>query len=254
MFGPSTYNWLHAFLGDGLRLGMVYASLFGICGVAVVAGRWSRRHGVATARRVDRALACGLIVTWGTMLVTYLSPGRFHRDTSLPLHICQWVSLAAPIAILTRRRLPRAMVYYWGLGLSTQAFIHVHYVGALTHADTYVGWGFHEANLAAAAYDLLVRRYRPTWRDWRVNVIAIAVYAVVIGSLDAAMRVDYGMIGPHIIYPPLAAFGPWPGRIVWLALTSVAITAGLTLAWPRNWRWPRPVRQPQLPAFRPTAA
>ena len=230
------YGWLHASIGDGLRLVLVYGSLVTLCWAVIVVGRWSRRQAIATARRVDRVLAGGLTAIWVTMLTVYLAPSRFHWTTSLPLHVCQCVALAAPIALLTRRRLPRAIVYYWGLGLSTQAFVHVQYVGALTHLDTYVGWGFHETNLAAAAYDLIVRRYRPTWRDWRLNAAAISAYVVVVGSLDAAMGADYGMIGPHVIYPPLAAFGPWPGRMVWLALTATAVTAGLTLVWPRNWK------------------
>ena len=78
-------------------------------------------------------------------------------------------------------------MYFWGVALSGQAFLHAPAIGGLTHPDTYLSWGFHETNLAAAAYALLVRRYRPTWRDWRLSGVAILAYAAVVFPVDAGL-------------------------------------------------------------------
>ncbi len=247
MHGSGLYRWLHATVGEPARHVLLYASLVGVCAAVVTVGRWSRTRGAGVARRVDRAWAVVLFGTWAVMVAGHLRPGRISWDQSLPLHICQLIALAAPVAVLSRRRLPRAIVYFWGLGLNSQAFFHVDSLGGLTHPATYILWGYHEANLAAVAYAVLVRRYRPSWGDWGLNVACIAAYAVVVGSIDAALAANYGMIGPPTVYAVVTAFGPWPARVVWLALTAVAVTAGLTLVWPRNWTTRTPVKR-GLPA------
>ncbi len=246
MHGSGIYGWVHDHLGESIRHVLLYASLVVTCGLVVGVGRWSRTRGVGVARQVDRAWAGVLLGVWAVMVASYLRPARFGWDTSLPLHICQLVILSALIGLLHPGRLPRTIVYFWGLGLSSQTFIYVKSMGGLTHFDTYIGWGYHEANVAAVAYEVLVRRYRPTWRDWRVNAGCIGLYAVLVGSIDAALGADYGLIGRQTLYAPITAFGPWPARVVWLALTSAALTAVLALAWPRNWPARSPARATPL--------
>ena len=243
MSWASAYAWAHAAVGDGARWGLLYASLLAVCGGVVMAGRASRRRGVAAARRFDRGWTAALAVVAGGMLLSIGLSGPLTWASSMPLQICQLVAVAAPVAQATRRRLPRAVVYFWGVALSGQAFLHAPAIGGLTHPDTYLSWGFHVTNLAAAAYALLVRRYRPSWRDWRLNVVAILAYAAIIFPVDAGLWTDYGMIGPHVVYPPIAWFGPWPLRVVWLAGASIGMTAVLMLPWRRN-RFPRPLLTP----------
>jgi hypothetical protein len=50
-------------------------------------------------------------------------PGHLRWDKSLPLHICDLTRLLVPVALWTNHRAARAMLYFWGLGLSSQAFI-----------------------------------------------------------------------------------------------------------------------------------
>jgi hypothetical integral membrane protein (TIGR02206 family) len=249
MSAANLYSWLHIWVGPGVRGALVYGSLVASCTAVVAAGRWSRRRGGEVARRMDRTIAGGLAGVYAAMLAAYLLACPVRWDTSLPIHICQLITLATPAAVLGHRRLPRAIVYFWGLGLSTQAFVHVGDIGGLTRLDTYVGWGYHEANLAAVAYDLLVRGYRPTWRDWQISAVCLTVYAILVGSLDAWLQTDYGMIGPHSHYAALALFGPWPTRIGWMLLTAIGVTGGLALVWPRNWpKLTGPIGAPTHPA------
>ncbi|MFG0258989.1 MAG: hypothetical protein ACF8LK_01445, partial [Phycisphaerales bacterium JB041] len=62
-------------------------------------------------------------VAWQAMAVVwYLLPRNFDWYESLPLHLCDLAAWVAPLALLTQRRWLRSLLYFWGIGLSTQAF------------------------------------------------------------------------------------------------------------------------------------
>ena len=44
-----------------------------------------------------------------------LQPGNFSADSSLPVELCDLAWMTAIWALLTRRPLPTAMTYFWGL-------------------------------------------------------------------------------------------------------------------------------------------
>ena len=67
------------------------------------------------------AVVCLLI--WVTVKVFRVLPSRYDPSKAIPLQVCDWVGLVAPLAIWTGWRPLRAILYFWGLGLSSQAFI-----------------------------------------------------------------------------------------------------------------------------------
>lgn len=218
-----------------VALGMVTAA-------AVVVGRRARPRGLAAARRADRGWATLLLIAWVVAEAWDLVPAHFTLAGSLPLHVCDVVGLVASVAVVTRWRACRAVGYHWGTGLSSLAFVAPVVTVGPAHVCFWVYFAGHGAIVAAAAYDVAVRRYRPTWRDWRVSAAAALAYAVVIFGVDLAMGTNYGYVGPdgYGQRSAVAAFGPWPGRVPWLVLTAVAVMAALTVPWTRYHRRNRP--------------
>jgi hypothetical integral membrane protein (TIGR02206 family) len=136
----------------------------------------------------------------------------------LPLHLCDFNALVAPLALLTGQRWLRATMYFWTFTLTSQAFIQPE----LHHGPAYLAfwafWAGHTIIMTSAVYDLVVLRFRPDWGDLGRAIAASAVYAAFILPVNLMLGTNYGFIGnppPDKPLPPfIEAMGPWPGRAV----------------------------------------
>ncbi len=79
--------------------------------------------GPAKERQLCSAWAGFIICSNLWALVYWLQPAHYDITKSLPLHMCDIAGLLAPLLFLTHWRPIRSMMYFWGIGLSTQAFI-----------------------------------------------------------------------------------------------------------------------------------
>ncbi len=218
------------------------AALLGIalgCVAVVAMGRAARRRGPSAARRLDAAGAAIVAGIWLFLLGHSMMPVRFGWGQSVPLHVCHVVGVAAPAALWGRRRVARAVLYFWGLGITTQAILTPSVTVGPAHGQLWLYWGWHFVLVAAAAYDLGARRYRPCWRDWRLAVAVGLAYAPVAFSVDCALGTDYGWLGQrrYSQWTLMELFGPWPARVPWLVLAACATMALLAVVWPRNRKW-----------------
>ena len=208
-------NWLYQFhIGSPTHAAMLFA--FATVAVALVqAGKRATQLGNAAEVQFGQQLAMVLVAWWVFQESRGFLPGHFRWNTSLPLHICDITGLVAPIAIWTRNPLSRAMLFFWGIGLSTQAFIT---------PTLYIGPAFlnfwlyticHTLIVITAIYDLVVRGYRPTWRDWQLSAIVSAVYVLLVLPVNMRLGVNYGYLGKSDFAQPTAvlALGTWPARV-----------------------------------------
>lgn len=160
-----------------------------------------------------------------------LLPWRFELNRSLPVHICDVVGLIAPLAILTKNRVLRAMLYYWGIGLSTQALITPELQEGIADFNFWVFWIPHGMIVVLALYDLVVFRYRPNWGDYAIALSTLAVFIALILPLNLWLGVNYAFVGRGM--PGQASvidfLGPWPLRVFKLAFAVVVFLAILTL-------------------------
>ena len=126
------------------------------------------------------------------------------------------LALIAPLALVLRSRPIRAIAYFGGIGLTTQAFLTP---VIDTGPDTLKFWAFwllHMVILISAVFDLTVGGFRPNWKDlcWAVGFWFI--YAIAMVILDSRMDWYYGYLGPNIPKNAegsvLKYLGPWPWR------------------------------------------
>ena len=174
------------------------AALLAIVVVTIAAIRTVRRGGRADgARGAERAIGVAFIVVWVAVHGWWLLPPRLTPTTTLPLQMCHWTALAV-------RRLPRdacarllaLILYFWGLGLCTQALLTPALdEGPASHVFWYF-WLSHGMIVGVAAYAIAVHGYRPTWRDWRLACVAAAVYAGAAIPVDLMIGANYGFLGP----------------------------------------------------------
>lgn len=155
-------------------------------------------------------------------------PSRFRLDNSLPLHLCDVAGLLAPVALLTLWRPLRAVLFFWAIGLSTQAFFTPVLREGCARTDFWLFWIGHIQIVGSAFYDVFALRYRPKFRDFAIGLAANILYFALVLPVDLALSVNYGYVGNTKPDQPtiIDKLGPWPLRLVWIFL----IVHGVMLA------------------------
>lgn len=207
-----------------------------VCVVAVVivcgVGRRLLLQGqIARESRFCSALGGSMGVIAIGYTAYFLAPSNFSWQRSLPLQFCDLLVLLAPLALLTSVRWIRTLVVFWGIGLSTQAFVSPIVRVGYTHTYFWLFWGSHLAIVMAAAYLFTVHRYRATGRDLLTVTAAMVIYTAAIVPLNIAIDANYGFAGRT---KPDAAtimdvLGPWPLRLVWMFLIQQTLMVVLWL-------------------------
>ncbi len=217
----------------------LHAACLGVCLLAVIATvLLARRYRdcEAPARRLRRVIAIGCIASWIASNGYGLLPGRFSWGEALPLHFCNLANLLGAYAILTRHRTSAGLMYFWSFALCTWAFITPSlYVGP-AYLWFWLFWIYHAFIPVATAWILVAERYRPDWHDWRNSVILTLLYMAVLAVLDAVTGWNYGFVGPGIPTQAnlLDFLGPYPIRLLWMALVGAFLFALLMLPWLRG--------------------
>jgi hypothetical integral membrane protein (TIGR02206 family) len=205
-------------------------------------------EGTPGAGRMDRVLAyVGLanwvlyqgygvyrvIDAWGTP-----DAGKYTIEYALPLQICDIASLLAPLMWLTppvrRRRWISVLVYFWGLGLSSQAFITPIVRSGPATLEFWFFFIAHWMIVGGALYETFGRGFRPTWRDFRFATIVSLGYFAVVFPLDLLTGYNIGFLGEPDAADPktlVDALGPWPLRTVWIAVIGIVAMAVAMVPW-----------------------
>ncbi|MEM7628066.1 MAG: TIGR02206 family membrane protein [Planctomycetota bacterium] len=220
-----------AFFAEFHAFSLHHAVVIAVCALVVIGlcllGRWA---GTRAELRLRRAWIAVLIAWQAWMLVWWLLPANFEPQDSYPLHLCDLAVWLAPVALLSERRWSRGLLYFWAIGLSTQAFA----TPVLSEgAGEWRYWSFwigHTQIVGSAVYDIVVRRFRPHAGDLGFAVGVGAAYAAAMFAFNVRTGFNYGYVGPSSPGPRtvLDALGPWPLRAVWVVLLA---TLAQVLAW-----------------------
>lgn len=178
---------------------------------------------------------------WGWCILLYKAvetawynwPGKFDVAESLPLQLCDLAAPVAALAMLTQRRFWRTMLYFWGLGLSTQGFLTPVVQTGLASLKFWMFWVSHTMIVGSAAYDVAVLGYRPRWRDACIAAGTSISYALAATGVNLAFDVNYGYLGRSKPENPtiIDKLGPWPGRAFIVAAIVLADIFILWAAW-----------------------
>ena len=162
--------------------------------------------------RFRRGLGWGFLLFVIVYQVFWLTPPRLDVSESLPLQMCDVTGMLAPFALLLGVRVAWTLVYFWGLGLSSQAFVTPVEGASPMEGAYWVFWGMHSVIVVVALYGVVVAGYRPGLRDLGLAIVLGAVYIVLMFLLNAATGWNYGYVGP---------VEPQPGVLVCLGIRSV---------------------------------
>ena len=210
----------HAFTASHAIVLGVFAFVTAVaCAVGV---RW---RGTERLRRLERAAGGFMLVLWLVSTLYWIVPPNYTIQEALPLHMCDLTGLIAPLVLLTHRRGFRTLLYFWGLGLSSQAML----TPVLEHGPAYLPfwlfWLTHASIIGTAIYDLVAHRYRPTLRDCAFAYGMCLIWLAVVLPIDLALGVNYGYVGNVTPGRPTVIdhLGPWPIRVYKLAVAVLGL-------------------------------
>ena len=112
--------------------------------------------------------------------------------------------------------------------------------------DFWFFWFSHLAIVGVGLYDVAVRGFRPTSRDFAVNAAISLSYAAIVTSLDYAFGWDYGYLGrgDYKNFNATDVLPPGPLRPLFLIAATALVMALLLFVW----------RVPPLKRWAPVAA
>lgn len=205
-----------------------------LIGLAILVGR--KQPDQRTPNSFERTLAYANIAVWVAAHGWWQLPERFDPVTTLPLQMCHLTSLIASAVLLTRNPMLRAILYFWAFALCTQAMITPSLTDPPPSPVFWSFWFLHGFVMMTAIYDLTVKRFRPTWRDYRIACVASAAYVAVVLPVNLMTGANYGFAGKSKPLNPsiVDLLGPWPERL--LIIVPLAALAMAVVMVPWGWR------------------
>jgi hypothetical integral membrane protein (TIGR02206 family) len=209
-----------------LLIGIFVAGALGL----VVFGR-SRRRAAAVDGRFDRVFAAAIVVVTVPSQLYQLAPWDFSLSTSLPLALCDFAWIVAARALWTHDPGPTALIYYWGLTLTTQAIVTPSLGEAFPDPRFFMFWSMHFLIVWSAVYLIFGLGLGPGWREYRITLAVTLAWAVLAYIFDVVVDVNYG----YLVRKPGSAslldlLGPWPVYV--LASLGILLAGWALITWP----------------------
>lgn len=238
--GWREWRWLDEFASFSLFHMVTVGVFVGL----MFAGCWlGKRLGVNSRQEIRVRTGIGiLIIIFQTYSnIWWLMPARTEVHgllNSFPLQLCDLAAYTAALALITRWRIFRTLLYFWGIGLSTQAFFTPVVPVGPAHMHYWLFWIGHTFIVGSAMYDLVVRGYRPRLVDFRNALLVTLGYGLTVFMLNIWLDTNYAYIGNQQAERPTLVdkLGPWPWRA--FAVGGLVFLDYLILfaIWPIIWR------------------
>lgn len=196
--------------------------------IVLLAGRALR--GTRGEKLGSRLFAAAILAFDLPFQVYSMLPSNWDIRESLPLQLCDLAWMAGVHALWTGSPRSSALLYYWGLTLTSQALITPHLQWDFPHLGFFMFWGSHSLVLLAAVYRTWGLGFRPGWRSFRFTAAVTALWALVMLPLTAVLGTNYGYLNAKPAgRSVLDLLGPWPWYLVLEAAAVLAVWCLLTL-------------------------
>lgn len=186
-----------------------------------------------SASPAERAIGLAYIAAWMVTYIWFLFSPLHDALKTYPLQMCHLTALAAAVLLVTGWRPLRAIVYFWGIAVCTQALITPSLTEGPALYPFWFFWTTHGLIVGVAAYDLCARGYRPTPGDYAIACAAAAAYVAAVLPLNLWLGSNYGFLGPsRPEVPTIVDFlGPWPERVAVIVAIVAAMMWLLLAPW-----------------------
>lgn len=255
--GGMDRGWLDHFEAFSAFHGVVVGACVLVIVAACAVGRGLRRldrldRGGRGGREARFAAGMGwTIAGWQAFATVWrVLPGQWDLNESLPFHLCRWTAWIAAACLIAGERAgwrwTRAVMFFWGLGLSVQGFITPMWSFGAGSVDFWLYWLAHLQIVGVAVYDLAVRGFVPRGRDLGVAAGLGVAFVVLVAGVNAGLGTNYSYLGSwdYEKASVVDRLGPYPERVFKMAggalvLFVVMYLVARGVAWGAARRWTR---------------
>jgi hypothetical integral membrane protein (TIGR02206 family) len=151
---------------------------------------------------------------------------------SLPLELCDLVLIACVLSLFRPSQFATEIAYFWGLGGVVQALLTPDLAQGFPSWDFMLFFWGHGATLLAIVFLISGRKFRPRKGSVLRMLMALNIYGIAVGAMDAIMGWNYGYLCRKPSMPSLLDFlGPWPSYLLSLELVAFLTFLLLGLPW-----------------------
>jgi hypothetical integral membrane protein (TIGR02206 family) len=202
-----------------------------IVGICVLLAWGARRLPPAGKIWLGRSLGL-LLAFYGVFFyIRQAMAGALSWEYSLPLDLCTLVLIACIFSLFRSVQFFNEITYFWGLGGTLQALLTPDLATGFPSWDFFLFFWSHGAILFGIVYIIAVHYFRPRKGSIVRMMIALNVYAVAVGAINAATGWNYGYLCRRPAAPSLLdLLGQWPWYL--LSLEGIALVTFIILALP----------------------
>ncbi|MBN2321084.1 MAG: TIGR02206 family membrane protein [Acidobacteria bacterium] len=222
-YNAMTSPWFHPF--DLHHIGAL-ATIAALCLLLA----WGARRLPSSGRVwLGRLLGLQLALYGVFFYIQQAMAGALSWKYSLPLELCNLVLIACILSLFRSGQWLYEITYFWGLGGTLQALVTPDLAAGFPSWDFFLFFWSHGAILFGIVFIIAVKNFRPRKNSVIRMMIALNAYAIVVGTINAAMDWNYGYLCRKPAVPSLLdLLGPWPWYL--LSLEGVALLTFLILA------------------------
>jgi len=201
-----------------------------IVAVALVLPLSVRRRWPDSARTVGLGLAVLLVAQEGAQITLVLLTQGV-TVALLPLHLCTLTVYLTALMLVTRAQRLYEVVYFWGLGGTTQALLTPELMRGFPSPEYLLFFIGHGLVIVGVLYGGLVYRLRP----YPMSIVRVAAITLTLAAVIVVLNLWLGTNFLYLMAKPARAslmdwLGPWPWY--WLPLIGIGLLSFLILYLP----------------------
>jgi hypothetical integral membrane protein (TIGR02206 family) len=183
------------------------------------------------------ALAAGIVVLVAFELTVAGREGWLGWMTVLPLELCDAALVLAVITLLTPRRAPAEIVYFWAGSGTLLAMLTPELPWNFPRWEFVVFFGLHGLVLVASLVLVFGLGLRPRpGAPWRAFGITVG-WTAFVGLVNLALGTNFMYLRHKpLVATPLDWMGPWPVYVLTGAAVALVLFHLLALPFLREWR------------------
>jgi hypothetical integral membrane protein (TIGR02206 family) len=165
----------------------------------------------AVERSVAFSLAALLVVNTAITYGMRFATDRFDVTTWLPMHLCDWATIAVVLALCFRWQLSYELAYFWSLGGTLQALLTPDIIADFPTIWFFVFFIGHGAAIVSVIFLTLALGMRPWPQSLLRAFLWSNVYLLCAGLIDYLFDANYGYLREKPQRASLLDYlGPWP--------------------------------------------
>lgn len=189
---------------------IVFYTVFGVA-LIYLTKKYANRKQQIVIGNVFATLLLLTVLIW-TFIKLWI--GDFDVKKDLPLQLCYFTSIMAPLLSFTRKNIYYEILFFWVMSGTVQAMITPELQHSFPHYHFIKYWFGHAGVIIFMLYATFVYGMRPTIRSVFKSFVALQVFAVMAYLINILIGSNYFYVNGK---PPVATMldllGDWPTYI-----------------------------------------